>query len=102
MTDKLKLSISFGTSTETTQDHTSALKLWRAVIAQAMVDASSGHKHDRLPVTRWLLHDDFEVVCGLAQLEPQPIRKILAELLHEHPIRAQVMSKVLVQQIESL
>lgn len=67
-----------------------------------MTDAASPHKHDRLPITRWLLHDDFEVVCGMANLEPLAIKKILAELLHEHPIRAQVMSKVLIQQIESL
>tara|TARA_E500000318_G_scaffold90393_1_gene88265 strand:- start:3354 stop:3572 length:219 start_codon:yes stop_codon:yes gene_type:complete len=72
------------------------------VIAQAFRDAASYHKHDRLPVARWLVHDDFEVVCGLARLEPQPIKKILAELINENPVRAFVMSKVLIQELDNL
>jgi len=41
-------------------------------------------------------------VCGMANLNPNTIRKIVAQILSENPIRAQFMSKQLVEEIESL
>ena len=94
--------MSTGTSIETTQDHTSALKLWRAVISQALIDAASEKKHFKIPVAKWLLTDDFEIVCGLARLNEHTIRRITAEILREHPIRAQILCKRLIDEIEEL
>jgi len=72
------------------------------VIALAILDASSEKRHFRVPVARWLLTDDFDTVCGLASLNPNTIRKIVSEIMSENPIRAQFMSKQLVEEIESL
>lgn len=72
------------------------------MIALAILDASSEKRHFRIPVATWLLTDDFETVCGMANLNHNTIRKIVAEILSENPIRAQFMSKQLVEEIESL
>lgn len=93
--------MSIGTSTEKDHDHSSALKLWKAVITQAVVDSYSDKRHDRLPVSRWLVNDDFETVCGLAQVEPYPIKKCLAEILKENgSIRAFVLGRKMIAELE--
>lgn len=102
MTGRCDEKMFIGISTEIIQDPISSLHLWRAVIGQAFKDAASQERHDKLPVTKWVLHDDFEIVCGLAQLEPQPIKKIISELLREHPVRAFVMCKELITELENI
>jgi len=93
--------MSTGTSTETIQDHTSALKLWRAVLIQAVLDSSSPKRHDRLPVAQWAVSDDFETVCGLARISHYTIRKCLAEILNEQgSIRAEVIGKKMIAELE--
>jgi len=49
-----------------------------------------------------MLSDDFETVCDFAQLKPATIKKILASILSEHPVRAQFILKKLVSEIETL
>lgn len=102
MTDKSKRNTSTGDSTEKTQDHISALKLWRAVVSLAILDASSEKRHYRVPVARWLLSTDFDTVCDMANLNPNTIKRIISAILSENPIRAQYMSKHLVEEIEAL
>lgn len=103
MTDKSNTRTSTGTSTEQIQDHSSALKLWRAVLIQAVRDASSPYSYDRVPVARWMMADDFDTVCGMAQLKTPVMSKILGHIIAEpDKIRAQVLGKILVQKIEQL
>jgi len=93
--------MSTGTSTEIDQDHTSALKLWRAVISQAVLDSISEKKFLRLSVTRWLFNPDFETVCELAGLSPVVIKRCLAEILKENgSIRGEVLGREMIARIE--
>lgn len=94
--------MSTGNSTETIQDHTSALKLWRAVINQSVIDSASQKGADRAGVIRWIASDDFDIVCGLAGLNEHTIKRILVSILHEHPARAQYLCKKFIKQIEEL
>src|SRR5688572_29489715 len=55
----------------------SEIALWRAVITQALMDASSGSqkmeaRHEKRRAIHWLLSDreDFETVCHFADLSP--------------------------------
>ena len=72
------------------------------MISQALYDAASEKRYNRVPVARWLLTEDFEIVCGMASLHPITIKKVFAQVLNETPIRAQVLCKKLVEQIEQL
>lgn len=56
--------------------------LWRAVFAQAIMDAKSqslkeGHHYNRHTALHWLLEDkgDFGLVCELAGYEPSSMRQ---------------------------
>jgi hypothetical protein len=95
--------MSTGTSTETIQDHTSSLKLWRAVLIQAVIDSFSPKRHYRLPVARWAVSDDFETVCGMANMSHHTIRKCLAEVLSgQGSIRAEVIGKKMIAELEEI
>lgn len=83
-------------------DPTSVLKLWRAVIALAIADSASGKKHLTLPVEAWIKSNDFDIVCGLARLQPEPLIKIIKELLSHESLVAQAYSKKVVEQLASL
>lgn len=72
------------------------------MISQALIDASSEKRHNRVPVARWLLTEDFEIVCGMANLHHYTIKKLFAQVLNETPVRAQVICKKLVDEIEQL
>ena len=102
MTDKSKEKQSSGDWTESDLDPISALKLWRAVIALAIADSASGKKHLTLPIHAWIKSHDFDVVCGLANLQPEPLIKIIKELLAQEPIVAQSYSKKVIEQLTSL
>tara|TARA_E500000318_G_C3388734_1_gene145079 strand:+ start:37 stop:324 length:288 start_codon:yes stop_codon:yes gene_type:complete len=95
--------MSTGISTETIQDHSSSLKLWRAVLTQAVIDSYSAKRHYRLPVARWAVSDDFEIVCGMANMSHHTIRKCLAEVLGEQgSIRAEVIGKKIIAELEEI
>lgn len=71
--------------------------LWRAVITQALMDASSHSskkeaQYDKEAAQRWLLDnkDDFITVCQHGNLDPQYVRKMAKKaLLNAAPWRAE-------------
>jgi hypothetical protein len=54
-------------------------KMWRAVIDRALSDAvmKGINMRDKKRACRWLFNDDpdFEIVCGLADIEPDVVRR---------------------------
>jgi hypothetical protein len=53
--------------------------MWRAVIDRALSDAlmKGINMRDKKRAFRWLFNDDpdFEIVCGLAEVEPDVVRR---------------------------
>ena len=73
------------------------------MLIQAIRDASSHHGYDKVPVARWIMCDDFGTVCGLASLNEHVMRRVLGTLVAEDDrVRSQVMSKIIIQQLENL
>lgn len=58
---------------------TSASILWRAVIAQAIVDIY-GTEYHRNQVIRWLASKDFDEVCEYANIDTEQMREQIASL----------------------
>jgi hypothetical protein len=66
----------------TASEHlTPTVKLWRAVVIQAVIDAGGDHPGNRLEVAQWVMSPDLEEVCSLADLNPEPIAKGLKEII---------------------
>ena len=91
------------------QDNTHGIRgetaLWRAVITQALMDASSNSskeeaKNDRMQALRWLCGNnrDFKTVCYYAGYDPSYLRKKITAALarncrwraipHQHFVRS--------------
>jgi hypothetical protein len=55
------------------------IKMWRAVIRQAMTDAldKARTKHQRAQAFHWFYggNPDFQTVCDLARVSPNAVRK---------------------------
>ena len=63
-----------GTSTEIIQDHTSSLRLWRAVISQAISDAYLNEPKERDIIEVWIHSEDFVTVCDLADIDSSKMK----------------------------
>jgi len=48
--------------------------LWRHVIERAVRDALSSEPREIGAVKRWLISEDFEIVCDAAQIGPEALR----------------------------
>lgn len=57
--------------------------LWLHVMAQAVIDATSRDRAIRKEVSDWIAHEDFEIVCGMAGLDPAHIRYAISALLKD-------------------
>lgn len=57
--------------------------LWCSVIGQTIIDAASTDKEIRTEVREWLESEDFPVVCGMAGMRQDQVRKVLVEILSE-------------------
>ena len=57
--------------------------LWLHVMAQAVIDATSRDRAIRKEVSDWISHEDFEIVCGMAGLDPAHIRYAISALLKD-------------------
>lgn len=57
--------------------------LWLHVMAQAVIDATSRDRAIRREVSDWIAHEDFEIVCGMAGLDPAHIRYAISALLKD-------------------
>jgi hypothetical protein len=92
-----------GISIEIDHEQKSALRLWRAVINQAVADSFSEKRHDRVGVSRWLLSKDFETVCDFASFDPRVIKRCIAEILMENgSVRAEVLGKRMITELEEV
>jgi hypothetical protein len=61
------------------KEQASASMLWRAVIAQAIVDVYGSDFH-RNQVIRWLASPDFDEVCDHANVDTAQMREQIASL----------------------
>lgn len=61
--------------------------LWRAILAQAIKDATEGREPDRLAAQRWLWFPtrDFAEVCINAELDPAWVRARITALAERTP-----------------
>lgn len=57
--------------------------LWLHVTAQAVIDATSRDRAIRREVADWIDDEDFEVVCGMAGLDPAHMRHAISALLRD-------------------
>jgi len=57
--------------------------LWLHVVAQAVIDAASRDRAIRREVSDWIRHEDFEIVCGMAGIEPAYIGQLISALLRD-------------------
>lgn len=57
--------------------------LWLHVIAQALIDAASRDKEIRQEIIDWIDTEDFEVVCGMAGMQPSYVRHAANAILAE-------------------
>lgn len=57
--------------------------LWLHVTAQAVIDAASRDRAIRNEVADWLKDEDFEVVCGMAGLDPAHMSHLISALLKD-------------------
>lgn len=57
--------------------------LWLHCVCQAVIDASSRDKAIRKDVSEWLRGEDFEIVCGMAGIEPAYISQLISALLRD-------------------
>lgn len=57
--------------------------LWLHVTAQAVIDATSRDRAIRNEVAEWIEDEDFEVVCGMAGLDPAHMRHAISALLRD-------------------
>ena len=79
MTGKSKKSIYAGGWIEATPEQLSECRLWRAVIAQSIYDLNKPDPKKRDEVVNWMESKDFDLVCSLALVEPDNVRKKLEE-----------------------
>ena len=79
MIGKSKSSIYSGGWTEATPEQLSECRLWRAVIAQSIYDLNKPDPKKRDEVVNWMESKDFDLVCSLALVEPDNVRKKLEE-----------------------
>lgn len=82
-TGKSRKSISFGVSTNTTQEPSSKSILCRHVMLRAIRDAVGGTEAERKDVIRWLASPDFPLICGLAGVPPDEWRRRIADLFRQ-------------------
>ena len=77
MTGKLRKSIRWGLD-RGNPEQLSECRLWRAVIAQSIYDLNKPDpKNDE--VVNWMESKDFDLVCNLALVEPDNVRRKLEE-----------------------
>jgi hypothetical protein len=85
MTGRSERSIYTGVTAERSPDQLSECRLWKAVISQAIYDASLTDKRRREEVREWLDTPDFGVVCALAMLDDDAVRKEIQTTLAAEP-----------------
>lgn len=54
--------------------------LWLHVIAQLLIDVTSKRKDIKGEVIEWMSSEDFEVVCGMAGLDPVYMHRLFTTL----------------------
>jgi hypothetical protein len=57
--------------------------LWLHVTAQAVIDAASRDRAIKREVAEWVKHEDFEIVCGMAGIEPSYVSHLISALLKD-------------------
>lgn len=57
------------------------VRLWRTVVMQSVSDAADRTTDHYLEVAEWLLHEDFETVCDLAELASDKLRPLIKSVL---------------------
>lgn len=57
--------------------------LFLHVVAQAVIDSASRDRAIRREVSDWLKDEDFEIVCGMAGIEPAYISQLISALLKD-------------------
>jgi hypothetical protein len=58
----------------------SVSRLWRGVIGQGVRDIYEGNLKARSEVFVWLVSDDFDTVCDLADIHPHDMREQIMAL----------------------
>jgi hypothetical protein len=79
-TVKLKRRSSPGASTEISPRSSSKYTLCRRVMCQAIKDAVYGSESEKRAVVRWLVSEDFQRICHLAEVNPEEWQVKIAEL----------------------
>lgn len=112
MTDKLKSNLYSGDSTEKdqeqsyqytllrntgskTEDIEPEIRLWRAVVIQAVVDAASADVKKRLAVALWMHEPDFSEVCDLSGITESKLYSRLEEIFCSTGAKAKYLSNIL-------
>lgn len=85
MTGKSNASSSSGVSTPKDQEPTSGYMLHRRVLSQAVKDAARGSEKEQAEVVRWLVSDDFPLICKGAGVKPEEWKVRIAELFRSPP-----------------
>ncbi len=62
-------------------DLTSESRLWRKCLIRAIYDAAYGKPRRRVEILKWMQHEDFDVVCDYATVDPDYIHQRLCEML---------------------
>lgn len=57
--------------------------LWLHCVAQALIDAASRNKAIRTEVAGWVDTEDFEIVCGMAGVDPVHMSHAFDALLRD-------------------
>ncbi len=57
--------------------------LWLHVTAQAVIDAASKNKAIKREIAEWVEHEDFEIVCGSAGVDPVIIKALILKILRD-------------------
>ncbi len=57
--------------------------LFLHVVAQSVIDAASKNKAIKREVALWIDHEDFEIVCGAAGVDPIIIKSLIIKILRD-------------------
>lgn len=61
--------------------------LWLHVLAQSCIDASSRNKEIRKEVAAWHKSEDFEIVCGMAGVNPVHVSHVFSAILKDRNLK---------------
>lgn len=100
-TDKLNKSIYIGDWIERDQELMSECRLWKHVMCQAISDLYLGTAKEKLSVAEWIISDDYDQVCDMAELNASRLKKYLFEIANSKPIVARYLGEKLKKTIQN-